>query len=128
VPAATAGQLLAVLDKQNAYLLSCTSSDQQQQDRPVAAGSSAAGLQLQLRLLSSCSVHGASNLQLSSVAWSDVSTVCVGDSEGGCQVLQVRLQCAGWGLHTARNQQGAYSATAHTVYCLLQGYSIGLHA
>lgn len=89
--AATAGHLLAVLDRQNVYLMSCASPDQQhmQQHDSCAAGS-AAGLRLQL--LSSCCVPVTSKLMLASVAWSDAGTVCVGDSEGGCQVLQVGLQ------------------------------------
>jgi hypothetical protein len=86
-----------VLDRQHVYLLSCTPLEQQQQQQQhvatstgsagtaAAAGSSAKPLQL----LSCCSVPGASQHQLTSVAWSDGSTVCVGDSEGGCQVLQV---------------------------------------
>jgi hypothetical protein len=94
--AASKGHLIAVLDRQHVYLLSCTPPEQQQRQQHVAtstvsAGTAAAGSSVtMLRLLSCCGVPNASQQQLSSVAWSDGSTVCVGDSEGGCQVLQVR--------------------------------------
>lgn len=125
--AATAGHLLAVLDRQNVYLLACKSPDQQhvQQDASCAAGS-AAGLRLQL--LSSCCVPVTSKLQLASVAWSDAGTVCVGDSEGGCQVLQVGLQlvCKLCVQGRARMQQAsrcrdyAQHSAARMVLCILR--------
>jgi hypothetical protein len=88
-----------VLDRQIIHLLSCTPPEQQQQQQQhVVTSAGSATPAASLCLLSCCSVPAASQQQLSSVAWSDGSTVCVGDSEGGCQVLQVCNSPAGCSL------------------------------